>query len=349
MDRRSNRSKAGAHRWRLAGVLISWLAVALLAASCGGQEGTGAGGGEPTEVVVGGAANISEGPLFVADRAGFDKKHGVDLNVQLFDLGYQGVEAAMAGRTQGGVSVEFPMLLLLDKLQGAERVVAPAVIQTSRGLKIVVNADIEKPADLAGKSIGLPVGSSLDYGFQRYLEKFNVDRNSVKLVNVGPPEMIATLDRGDIDGFVFADPVVSQALDRFGDEVHMMDPGLDAAYTTRVWLQFAREWAEQNPKAVQGVLAAINDANTLLQDDPEKAYSLIGQQLAQPTDEVREAMERGDYTWDVYVDDESIEAFDDVATWMADNDVIKEKPDYRRAIDTSYLEAVAPDQVKVSK
>lgn len=345
MERRGNTGSASAGRWRLARILALCLTVSLVGAACGADSKDG---GKP-EVTIGAAANISEGPLFVADRAGFDTDHGVELNIQLFDLGFEGVEAAMAGRTEGGVSVEFPMLLLLNKLQGADRVVAPAVAQTSSGLKIVVDSEIKEPADLTGKSIGLPVGSSLDYAFGRYLEHFDVDSSDVDIANIQPPEMIAAVDRGDIDGFVFADPVVGEAIDKFGDEVRMLEPGIDVAYKTRVWLQFAREWAEGNPEAVQGVLEALIDANELLQQNPEKAYSLVGDQLNMETGTVRESMERGSYEWDVYVDDKSIDAFEDVADWMVDNDLIDEVPGYEQAIDTSYLEAVAPRQVQVSR
>lgn len=341
------RSHCGNEARSLLARVLALCCCLFLVASCG-QGGQDVGKDAPIPVIVGAAANISEGPLFVADRAGLDKKHGVDLKVQLFDLGFQGVEAAMAGRTQGGVSVEFPMLLLLDKLKSPDKVVAPAVYQTSKGLKIVTDADIRKPEDLRGKTIGLPVGSSLDYAFQRYLEHFKLT-DDVKIENVGSPEMIPSMDRGDIDGFVFADPVVSQALDKFGDEARVLEPGIETVYTTRVWLQFSRTWAEQNPKAVRGVLRALIDADKLLEKNPKKAHGLVGEQLSMSTKKVSDAMELGEYDWNVYVDDESIKAFDDVGTWMAQNDVIKTKPDYREAIDTSYLKKVSADRVRVSE
>src|SRR5699024_5606369 len=113
------------------------------------------------------------------------------------------------------------------------------VFFTGEPVFTVVKDSIETPEDLKGKKIGIINGSLFDYAFSRYLAKHDLT-DDVEYVNVAAADQLATLARGDIDGFVNLDPVVSQALDQL-DNVHKLEPDTNSVYTTRSYLLFKRE------------------------------------------------------------------------------------------------------------
>lgn len=333
------------------------IAAATALAACGGvaQEGaeqapeaTAAEEGAtqaPRPVLVGTGANVSEGNFFILEQSELAAEEGIDLEVVLFDLGLQGVEAAIAGQTNAGVSVELPLLRFLD--QGSN-IVAPAVVMTANDIEIIVERDIETPADLVGKTIGLPFGSNMDYAFRTYLERHGLTDQDVTLLNVAPAEHVALLSRGDIDGFVFVEPVVGRAFEALGDQIAYLEPGLEEVHTSRLWLQFDRTWAEENREAVEGLLAGLIAAEDLAADDPDQAFQHVASKLGLSPEDARRAYEAAGYDWEVYVDDEAVGALQTVAEWMVEQDLIDDVPDYGSIIDTSYLSAVDQDRVRLS-
>jgi len=327
-------------------------AVSLLVAGCADSgdspTNTPAKAGEKVEsVVVGTGANISEGNFFILEGADFPATKGVKLEpkIVLFDLGLQGVEAAIAGQTNAGVSVELPMLRFIN--DNADTV-AVAVVMTAHDIEVIVNNTIKTPADLVGKKIGLPLGSNMDYAFQRYMQHHNIEPSRVEVINVAPAEMVATLARGDIEGFVFVEPIVSRAFEAMKGKIDYLQPTMDEVHTSRLWLQFNRKWAEQNRDVVEATLASLIEADKLVDEKADQAFELVAKKLNLKPEDVKQGYTKAGYDWDVYIDEEAVNSIQTVAEFMVSKKLIPAVPDFESHIDTSYLKAVDPTRVTVT-
>jgi taurine transport system substrate-binding protein len=59
--------------------------------------------------------------------------------------------------------------------------------------------DKDSAGELAGKKVGVPLGTAAHYGFLKQMEHFGVDISSMDIVNMNPPEGAAALAQGAVD------------------------------------------------------------------------------------------------------------------------------------------------------
>ena len=143
-----------------------------------------------TRVRLTAGANIGYSHQYVGEATGIFRKHNIDASVILFDVGFLGTEAVVAGQAETAGTVEFPLVGLLSR--GADLVV-PAIMITADDLKIVALKSIEKPGDLAGKRIAFIFGSSAHYALYRYCLRHGIGWDQIKPVNVPAAEQVAVI------------------------------------------------------------------------------------------------------------------------------------------------------------
>jgi NitT/TauT family transport system substrate-binding protein len=326
-------------------MVVTMATVVALAAVCTGGSAKGA---TPalTPIVLPVAANAGYAPWDVALAKGYFANHGLDVKLKTFDNGVAGTQAMIAGDVQAGGTVAMP--LVSNLAQGAD-IVVTAVWFTGHELRLVTRTGINKPADLAGRTVGLQVGGINDYALQRYLQKNGVDKRSVKIVNVTGADMVAGLARGDLDAIVNEEPIVSKALAQLGDKVHILSPAISDVTIVRNFLQFDRKWATQHPDLVKAIMASLRDANTFIQSDPQGAAALAAKRVGVDAKTLASWWADGQITWPLYLNDIAVKDLSDVAQWMYDNKLVNTLVDTSKVFDPSYLKAIDPAAVTLGQ
>ena len=288
-------------------------------------------------------ANLGYTNLYVAEAAGLFQKHGIDGKVILFDVGFLGTEAVLAGQADTATTAGFPMINYVAK--GAD-LVCPALTITGDDIKIVALKTIAKAQDLVGKKVGIIIGSVAHYGFDRYLEHFKVPRDKVTVINAPAAEQVALFAKGDIDAFVWVEPVISRGIDVMKGRAHVLEPNLEVAVHNRNYLQLKKTWVDQNPDAVLGILRAHIEANEFIKANPQQAAVYAGKKLNLPPDTIPELIRRGGFRWDVYLDGVVLAELKSTVEWMRENKRLAAEPgDLRRVFVPEYLQKVAPKNV----
>lgn len=172
----------------------------------------------PIKIAAGSA--IDHVTNFAALDLGIFARHGLDAKVTVYDTGVQIVNALVAGDADVGTFGSVPMLsavsndiplLLIGYNHGDpnrrwyndnEAVVASA----ASGVK---QRDY---ARLRGKKIGLPLGTAAEPYLYGLLDAAGIDRKSVQLVNVSPPDLAIALKQGAIDVAVIWEAFASTIL-----------------------------------------------------------------------------------------------------------------------------------------
>jgi NitT/TauT family transport system substrate-binding protein len=296
-----------------------------------------------TKVRLTAGANIGYSHQYVGEAAGIFRKYGIDASVILFDVGFLGTEAVVAGQAETAGTVEFPLMSLLSK--GADLVV-PAVIITADDLKIVALNSIQKPEDFIGKKVGYISGSSAHYAFDRYLAHFGVPRDKLTHINVPAAEQPAVMARGDIDAFVWLEPMVTRGLEVMRGKAHVMSPGIEAAYKTRTYLEMSRAWVEKNPDATVGLLRGFVEADAFIKAEPRRTAEIAGKKLNIPADQAQALLKQVGFDFKPYLDADLVKVFDGVAEWMrGQNRLTGPAPDMRKVLVPEYLRKVDPKLV----
>jgi NitT/TauT family transport system substrate-binding protein len=154
-------------------------------------------------------------PVF-AQRAGYFRRNGVDVDVQFMNSGSAMASAVAGGALNiGGTSV---MGLITAHLKGVPfQIIAPATVYVSARApeKLVVRKDspIHTAADLNGKTIGSPSLSDLyAISTNAWVDQNGGDSKTLHQIEVPSASAPAMLDAGRIDAAVLPEPLLSQTV-----------------------------------------------------------------------------------------------------------------------------------------
>ena len=152
--------------------------------------------------------------MWVADTKGLFRKHGIDVEVIVTGQGgITGVSALLAGDIQ--VVNSAGDVLVASTLRGADTVMIASVV--NKGLqRLITKPDIKTPADLKNKRIGVTrIGAVSHSVLLMMLQRWKMSPNDVQVLQLGSsPSMLASMDKGGIEGAVVTIPSMFVAEDR---------------------------------------------------------------------------------------------------------------------------------------
>ena len=154
--------------------------------------------------------------------------------------------------------------------------------------------EIQSIEDLEGKTIAIPGKATVqDFLLQRFLKDHGLN---VNVVIVKPPEMIAVLEKGEIDGFIAWEPYPARAY----TEGHRI-----LATSHDIWehhpccvIAVREEYMNENKDVVLAVLAAHMKATLFMQENPEEAVRIGEEFTGMPSEVVEKAMETIEFVYE---------------------------------------------------
>jgi NitT/TauT family transport system substrate-binding protein len=136
-------------------------------------------------------------PLWIADQAGFFKKHGLDVQLVYISAGSVIIPAILSGQVEIANMSSAPALTAWSR--GAELVTVG--VTSNRLLHVVMTRDpIKRPEDLKGKKIGSDrYGSLSDLVLREALRHYHLapDRDVAVIQTGGLPERLGAIVAGD--------------------------------------------------------------------------------------------------------------------------------------------------------
>ncbi len=229
-----------------------------------------AGAQEKTTLTIATGSDPSLAQFYVAKEAGIFAKHGLDVQLNTGATASGMVPFLIKNQVQAVISGEQAGLsnFNLDK----DVVVAAEGNQMPQFYGIV-GRNIENIDGLKGKKIGVPVGTGGEIFWRAFLDVLKLDPKNYTVVAVEPPEMIAALERGNIDAFAAWEPWVTRSLTAVPGTKVVRDN--DGIVVGRNFIWINRSWAEANPKAAASFMHAIGEATDMIRTKPDDAAKLV--------------------------------------------------------------------------
>lgn len=181
--------------------------------------------------------------LYVARDKGYFAAEDLKLDIRLFPSGSAATDAFRSGTSEFVASGDIPAIRLCVTM-GA-KIIAPTGYDGFSPV-FMTKASINSPQDIVGKTIGTRLGSSAELFAQLVQEKLKLAPGSFKLINLEPTDMVAALDRGDIDGFLWYSPFEERAMKISGSKVRLFLRGEEVGSTNEVTLCARGDLAEKN-------------------------------------------------------------------------------------------------------
>jgi NitT/TauT family transport system substrate-binding protein len=231
---------------------------------------------EKTKVVlaVGGRTTLYYLPLTLADRLGYFKDEGLDVEINDFPGGSKALQA-LIGHSADVVSGAYEHTIVMQTL--AQKVQAFVLQGMNPGLELGIRkdraAEYSWPKDLKGMKIGVSApGSSTHMLVNHLLASVGLTPDDVSVIGVGTgPSAVAAMRGGQIDALSSVEPVMT-LLERSGDMKIVVetitDKGVRDVFggSMPAATLYARlDFIEQNPNTVQALTNAIVRALLWLQ------------------------------------------------------------------------------------
>lgn len=221
-------------------------------------------------IAVGGKSLFYYLPLTVAERKGYFRDEGLDVEIPNFAGGSQALRALVGGSADMVSGAYEHTINMVAKKQPIK-----AVVLQAKYSSIVLLLSKERAAkyrsakDLKGLKIGVSApGSSTNMFVNNLLAKEGLKPSDVVIVGVGVGSgAVAAMEKGEIDALSNLDPVITQ-LEATGKFVAVADSrtekGMNDIYggdyhASVIYIQ--DEFVKKNPNTVQAVVNAMVRAN----------------------------------------------------------------------------------------
>lgn len=192
------------------GKFLAGIGIILVAATaaCGSSGSTSSGNSSQklTNVTAIVANNWSIGQFFgyylLGIQKGYFKDEGINLTIQQGTGSSTAAQIVANGHATFGLDVS-PTAMINADTEGATLKMVGADAQVSQLAVISLKSKpVSSPAALAGKTVGVPPGTTQALLFDTFLTKNGVNPSSVHVVNVATPSLATALREGRIDAAV---------------------------------------------------------------------------------------------------------------------------------------------------
>ncbi len=255
---------------KLVGVCLSLgLALVLLVSAYGSVAAQ-----EPLHLKLGYSAWVGYGPLFIAQDQGYFADNG--LEVELVDVENPSDRfVALAGSQLDG------LVTTLDTMSQYCNPETPfkaflGLDESSGGDGIVANGDINTVADLAGKNVGVNVGSVSNFFLAYVLQQAGMSVDDVNMVQMTQGDVPAALAANRIDAGATWEPHLSRSVDNGAHRV------IDSSETPGLIVDIMllrQDIMDAHPEAAPALVAAWNAAIDFWKADPDAAATIMADGL----------------------------------------------------------------------
>ena len=273
-------------------------------------------------------------PMYVAQQEGLFAKHGVSVEFVPVASAPERDQLLAAGGADGTIN-ETLAVMLFNREQVQMQVVRYALRPTTaNGHFFILASDksgISSIEGLKGVEIGVSQGTVIEYVTERLLQADGFTSDEIKTVAVPKiPDRMALLASGELAAGVMPDPLASLVVSQGG--VIVADDSSHPEYGFSV-ISFRKAVIDANPEAIQGFLAAIEEATELLNADPAKYKNVLSEQKLVPPPLVESYSAPEFPTAGV----PTAEEWEDALNWLNEKGILIVDVSYEDSVNDSFL------------
>lgn len=262
------------------------LALAMVAAACGGDDddggggdgsgdGEGAGSEELTPVTVGILPIADLAPLYHGIEEGFFEEEGLEVTTEVGQGGAALVPSVQSGEYQFAFGNYVSLMLARQNgldVQIVSNVVSGAETpdRGTNGLLVAPDSGIESVDDLSGRLFAVTTLDNVaEVNIRTTLRENGVDDSDVEFTELPFPDMNGAVEAGEVDVAWQAEPFVtlgeSAGLVNIADPMYETTPSMPLAgiFADQGWLEDNPETAEAFHRALHRSLEAASDEEAM--------------------------------------------------------------------------------------
>lgn len=279
-------------------------------------------------ISIGVLPDVDSIPLIIADKNGYFKEEGVEVDIQHFKSAPDRDSALQSGNIDGAVS---DILAAAFANDGGFKVKITSL--TNGTYKLLVNKDkgINDIQALKGKSIAISTNTIIEYATDKMLEEGGLKPEDVHKVAIPQiPTRLEMLQNGKVDAATLPDPLASVAVkdgavllnstDKMG-----INPGV---------LLFTQDAIDKKSASIKAMYRAYDKAVEYLKKEPVSSYADVLINDVGFPEGIEDSISLPAYT---QVTLPSQKDFDDVIKWLIDKKLIKNSYRFEQLVDGRFV------------
>jgi NitT/TauT family transport system substrate-binding protein len=301
--------------------------------------------GKVESIVYGDSITGSSALIYVAQNQKFFAENGIDFSIQKYTSGPNAINATKNSEVDVGYSSEFAFVG--SSALKNENLSIIATVAKVEGYFLIARKDlgIQNPSDLAGKRVGVAIGTITQFYLGRFLELNNVESKTVTLVNMPFSQTVDALENGTVDAVVSFSPYSDQIQSQLaGNVVTWSAQSSQEGYG----LIFCRDsWITQHPDLVVRFLKSLKQAEDYLVNNPTAAKSIFQKTLNRT--EAETATVFSQVSFSLSLDQSLLLEMQDEAQWLISNNLTNATaiPNFLNYIYLDGLESAKTNSVTV--
>lgn len=253
--------------------------------------------GAPIRMTIATGVDPSFAPYYVAREGGFFQRNGLDVTVNT--------------GPSGSAMIAFLVGNQINSAYGAEQagvsahLVDPNVVAVAEGTALlrwisVLGRNVASMDELKGKRVGVARGTGSETFWLSVVSKLNLNPADYTIVNVEAPEMVAALERGNIDAFAVWEPWPTRAMRAIpGTRILVSN---ETIQIVRNFVYMNKGWAEANQEATQRLMRSLIQAQEFIASNPAEAAAQVARFLRQDRAFIAELMTKVEYKMNLTAD-----------------------------------------------
>jgi ABC-type nitrate/sulfonate/bicarbonate transport system substrate-binding protein len=279
-------------------------------------------------------------PFVVASERKMFEKYGLETSFKPFDDGNVALDALLTGSSDIGATTELGGLSRWDK--GGKLYVTSYSSTSREQIGAASRDEIKKPEDLIGRTVGYPRATGGHLYFINYVKKYNLPVDKIKVKTMQAPEMVAALERRDIDAFFLWEPWITKATQLVEGAHVLARSGDDNVYILTSYNYYSQGLIEDRATAVAATKALV-DATDFCASNLDEAARVTGKAFRIPEADMKLYMSRMVYRTEM-PKDIVLARFGSAAELALAEGIIKKIPDWNDFIRPQIIKEAAPER-----
>ena len=287
-----------------------------------------------------------------------EKFPDVDIKWLPFDSGRDVNTAMVSGGLDVGLAGSVPVSTGIAQNLPYQVYFIHDVIGDNEALAVTKASGITGMADLPGKKIGVPFGSTTHFSLLSALKQEGIEPSDVQILDMQPQDMLAAWQRGDIDGGFVWHPTLSKMLEADGTVLVTAKQLAEDGIVTADLGIVSKDFATAYPEFLAGYVAALDEAVKFYREDPKAAAEAMSVEISLSPEESLSVMDElvwldaAEQASDKYLGTPDApgamsQVLKDSAEFMVEQDAIPSAPDLEAYKAALYNQAVAAEDAEV--
>jgi NitT/TauT family transport system substrate-binding protein len=281
----------------------------------------------------------------IAMAKGYFLEEGLAVTPQAFESGKTALQAVLDGKADLAISADFPVMAAISGGQPISVAAQVATVGNNEAIVASHDRGITEPADLVGKTIGVPFGTASVYFLDSYLSLHGIAHSQVTHKNINASEMSAALAAGTVDAICVWNPWNLQLQQELGDRGVVFTDEIFSGNLACLSGQTA--YLTDHPQAIAKFLKALIRAETFAKQNPAESQRIVVEFSQIAPELLADIWPSLDLR--VSLDQALLVSLEDQTRWAQTNEIIggTAVPNY---LDYTYfagLDAVRPESITI--